>query len=483
MRRCLAALVAVSALAAACSDGESSFEPNLSPEPIEVRREPIIVVDPQVVAIDIDGDNMEFVELDGSESLDLDGTVVEYQWSQGFEILATTPGFGQAFPVGEHAVTLTVIDDDGLADVQATVVRVLEPYSATEDSPVVDLWLGSEMDLGEGVAQRWVDIPGNVADPDGIASLSYSLNGEAFQGLALGPNGRRLVRPGDFVVDILRDRLRDGINTVEIRAVDNVGETTIALVRVINEPGDGVELPLTVDWDTQDLSGLVEVIDGRWRIAGGEAVLDDASDGYDRLLGIGDIAWDDFEVRTTVTVDGFNLDRATASNTPGFGFLMRWNGHNDSVAPGSQPEQGFRPDGGLTPTPIGAFPFYTFDTGDEVIGIFEMQNHAGEVIDNDTEIQVREGIEYNFAAQVQSFSGGAVYRAKIWQAGFIEPAEWSVAYIAGQGQFEPQSGSLVLVSHEMSTRWGDVEITPIAATDRLSEVEVAEIRIALTTAG
>ncbi|MEM9519805.1 MAG: hypothetical protein AAGA37_10840 [Actinomycetota bacterium] len=474
-KRLLALLVTFAVAAAACSDADVAISPNLSPDPVELERGPLVVVAPQVVAIDIDGDGVEFVELDGSESSDPDGNVVEYQWSNGFDVLARSSGFGQSFEVGEHVVTLTVIDDDGLADVQSTVVRVLEPYSATEDSPVIDLWVDADLDLGGSVAQRWVDLPGSVSDPDGLASLSYSLNGEPFRRLELGPDGRRLVRPGDFVVDILRSRLRTGVNTVEIRAVDNLGEMTTALVRLISQPDDDVvELPLVVDWSTQPLSGVVEIIDGRWRTGNGEAVLDDASDGYDRLLGIGDVAWEDYEVRTTVVVDSINLDRSSVSNTPGFGFLVRWNGHNDSVAPGSQPQAGFRPDGGLTPTPIGAFPFYTFD-GDD--GILEMQNHAGEVIDLDTEVQVREGVTYHLAAEVQSYSGGAVYRAKIWQEGLPEPSEWSVAYVAGRGQFEPQAGSVVLVSHEVATRWGTVEVRPVLSSARLSEVEVVRIRV------
>lgn len=460
-------------LAGGCGEGEPE---STTPQPLVVSREPVIRVPRQVVAIDLDGDGVESVEIDASESLDVDGRIVDFRWSNGLDDLAFTATHTAEFSVGKHVVTLTVTDDDGLSDVQSMVVRVLKSYEGTETSPVIDVWSGSLIEIDEGTAQRWVNILGNVRDPQGVASLVWSLNGGPVEGLSLGPNDRRLVREGDFNVDILRERLEPGENTVELRATDNLGEVTTALVRVDAGDTPVAPFPIEIDWSTIDtLDGLIEVIDGNWQIEDGHAVIGPDAQGYDRLLGIGDRDWTDFDVRTTVTPELLGTDLGFASTTPGFGFLLRWNGHNDSVAPGSQPQQGFRPDGGLTPTPYGGFPFYTFE---EEAGVFEMQDDRGGIPTKDDSLQVELGVTYNLRAQVQSITGGAVYRAKLWPGGSPEPAGWAVSYVAGSGDFEPFSGSLVLVTHELAARWGNVTITDVPAADELTDEQVAALSAA-----
>ena len=47
-----------------------------------------------------------------------------------------------------------------------------------QGSPDIDLWEGHTQYFGEnGSPQPYVNILGSVSDPDGIASLVYSLNG------------------------------------------------------------------------------------------------------------------------------------------------------------------------------------------------------------------------------------------------------------------------------------------------------------------
>ena len=472
IRRLSLILVSLAVVASACG---SDPAPRNEPSAVIINREPIAVVPAQVVVIDLDGDGVETVTLDATASRDPDpdGEVVEFRWSRGLVDLAATAVATDEFEVGEHVVTVTVRDNDGLADVQSMVVRVLEPYKGTPDSPYIDLWQGDQVISGEVTTQRWFDVVGNVSDPDGVNTLIYSLNGGVARGLDMGPNGRRLVREGDFVIDILRSELVEGPNTVEIRAVDLVGETTTALMQITVEPPTEPSLPLTVDWATQELSGLVEIIDGDWQRDGDEVTIGPEAAGYDRLLAIGDTSWTEFDVTTTVTLTEIHEDVGPFSNTPGFGFLVRWNGHSDSTTPGSQPQQGFRPDDGDHVTPIGGFPFYTFETES---GILELQDHTGEVMTFDDGVQVRTGVTYGLRAQVQSNPVGAVYRAKIWDASGPEPAGWPVSYVAGRGRHEPPSGSLVLVAHELSARFGELVISPIADADRLTDEQVVEIR-------
>jgi hypothetical protein len=78
----------------------------------------------------------------------------------------------------------------------------------------------------------WVNVLGNVSDPDGIASLSYRLNGGPARTLNIGPDNRRLAKPGDFNVDLDAMDLVSGANAVAITAVDGVGEQVTKTVTV-----------------------------------------------------------------------------------------------------------------------------------------------------------------------------------------------------------------------------------------------------------
>ncbi|MEZ5245304.1 MAG: PKD domain-containing protein [Acidimicrobiales bacterium] len=477
MRRSAFLFVACALVASSCGADDPA---PVALGDVEIPRVPVIQVPSQAVAIDIDGDGVEQVSLDATGNVRApDAPIVDYRWSEELEDLAFTPDYTGEFDVGEHVVTLTVTDDNGLSDIRTVVVRVLKPYQSTDNSPMIDLFYGPEMNAGEGVAQRWYDIHGNVSDPDGVASLVFSLNGEASESLSLGPNDRRLVREGDFVIDILRTRLREGVNTVEIRAADNVGDVTTALVQIVNEPVDELPLPGVIDWSVQELDGLVEVVDGRWKIEGDELVIDEESLGYDRLLAVGDIEWTDFDVQFPITIDAISEDfNPFTSTTPGFGMLLRWNGHNESFTPGSQPQQGFRPDGGNTKTPYGAFPFYAIElNGDNVL---EMQNPNGTVVTRDLTEQVRVGRTYLFRGQAQSIvgSGGSVFRAKLWPEGSPEP-DWMVSYVAQVApEVEAGSGSFVLVAHEVAVRYGSLRISEVPESDRLSDEAVLQLRAA-----
>lgn len=75
----------------------------------------------------------------------------------------------------------------------------------TQPGPVVDIWYGDSQDFGlPGMPQRFVDILGNVSNPDGVSSLVYKLNGGASTTLSIGPDSRRLESTGDFCIDISR---------------------------------------------------------------------------------------------------------------------------------------------------------------------------------------------------------------------------------------------------------------------------------------
>jgi WD40 repeat protein len=75
---------------------------------------PIAAAPPNQTLTDTDASGSETVTLDGSASTDPDGTIVSYSWTENDVEIATGVTPTVDLPVGEHTITLTVTDDDGL---------------------------------------------------------------------------------------------------------------------------------------------------------------------------------------------------------------------------------------------------------------------------------------------------------------------------------------------------------------------------------
>jgi WD40 repeat protein len=88
---------------------------------------PIALASSVQTLTDTDNSGSEAVTLDGSASTDPDGTVVSYSWTENDVEIATgvTPTID--LPVGEHTITLTITDDDGLT-ASDTVAITVERY-------------------------------------------------------------------------------------------------------------------------------------------------------------------------------------------------------------------------------------------------------------------------------------------------------------------------------------------------------------------
>ena len=88
--------------------------------------------------IDVDGDLVEEVSLDGSGSSDLDGTIESYVWTEDGLVIATGVSPTVEFTVGTHAVELTVTDDGGKSDTDQAIIKVTPApetiYSANMDA-------------------------------------------------------------------------------------------------------------------------------------------------------------------------------------------------------------------------------------------------------------------------------------------------------------------------------------------------------------
>ncbi len=105
--------------------------------------------------------------------------------------------------------------------------------AACAAGPSIVVWQGSPQTFGLiGLPQRWINVLGNVEDPNGIGSLAYRLNGGQSHALLIGPSDDRLAHAGDFNIELFYGDLRPGPNEVVITAVDTNGNSTARTVEV-----------------------------------------------------------------------------------------------------------------------------------------------------------------------------------------------------------------------------------------------------------
>lgn len=208
--------------------------------------------------------------------------------------------------------------------------------------PAIDLWYGDRQCFGDlGRPQRWINILGTVRGDGLVDTLSYSLNGAPAQPLKLGPDGKRLVDGGDFNAEIDVSLLQPGRNMVTLAATSQTGGRVSRQVEVIWRAAGTWPLPYSIDFSQVDSIGkAVQIVDGRWRLS--DQGIRPVVVGYDRLVALGDVAWQDYQIAVNVTFHGF----ARSQDHPrgGFGILMRWSGH---YADQHQPSREWRPNGAI----------------------------------------------------------------------------------------------------------------------------------------
>ena len=163
-----------------------------------------------------------------------------------------------------------------------------------------EIWYGSVQKFGHlGVHQQWANVLGHIADPDGVVSMSYSLNGQSEQPLSIGQAFRRLVTVDDFIIEIDRADLMPGMNEVVLTAIDTIGTVGQETVFIDYAANNAWPENYFVDWtQVTDILDVATVIDGDWTVS--SEGLRPRVMGYDRLVGIGDDTWTDYEVETDV---------------------------------------------------------------------------------------------------------------------------------------------------------------------------------------
>ena len=319
-------------------------------------------------------------------------------------------------------------------------------------APVINIWYGSQQTFGaNGQPQPWINILGDVSDPTGVASLTYTLNGGAANALSLGENQVRLVEPGEFNVELDAASLVTGANTVHLTAVDNLGNSSAADVTVTKIGGGPWVLPYTANWSQAggNINSVAQVTDGRWTIQP-DGTIHNADFGYDRLVTLGQAStWGQYDVTAQVTINSMDPDGS------GVGIVAGWKGATNNlhgVVTADQPRIGHSfPD---------AFMYDNLQGQARRLEIYTNTDaHPEQTLAADpTATQLTMGVAYTYRFRVtDNASGGSDFKFKVWKTGTAEPSSWLI-----QASGELNRGSLVLVAHRADVNFGTVTVNPIS---------------------
>jgi hypothetical protein len=318
----------------------------------------------------------------------------------------------------------------------------------TASLPVVRFWYGSEQSFGRpGLAQRWVNVLGDVTKAESVTALEYRLDGEPPRPLRAGPDHRRLRAAGDFNVEIEAETLRSGRRRVRVAAIDDLDQRTARTAR-LSYARERWPLPYAIDWeDVARVGEVVQVVDGLWIWDDDGVRPHPRHVGYDRVLAVGDVEWTDYEVESSITVNTIDEIIGPESGAPGLGVNLRWQGHTDEPVGCPPPHCGWEP--------TGASAWLDFGLGEVRLIVAAPHATVGS-----NAIRPALGERYRFRARVETAGDTTRYRFKIWQARAREPDEWT---LATQRTGAPERGSFLLVAHHVDATFGDLSVKPVPA--------------------
>ena len=186
---------------------------------------PVADAGPDQSLLDRDRNGFESVTLDGSGSLDVDGVVVDWTWTEGGSPIAAGERAAVSLAVGVHTVTLTVQDDQGNRGVDTVEVEIRDPGSGSGSACT-----GSVTDplslyhIGHSLTDRAADLLNHLVEAETGRSVSYSyksIPGASLYHHWLQPTAGRKgnVRSGD-ALQILRSGQFDALVLTETTSLD-----------------------------------------------------------------------------------------------------------------------------------------------------------------------------------------------------------------------------------------------------------------------
>lgn len=320
-----------------------------------------------------------------------------------------------------------------------------------DDAPVIDVWYGPTQTFGNPAnPQGQIAILGNVSAE--ATTLHYSLNGGVEKELTIGPDTRRLANVGDFAVELFDDELNGLPQTNTVEIIANSGELTETSVTVTVNYERWRRISLASDYVVDNWNNFLsqsQVVDGKWHTA--NTKLYTTEPGYDRMVAIGDMGWQDYEILAEIKPMGIDpactdYDCGSVSFGPGIGLLARWTGHTDNPVAGTQPKSGW--------LPLGAIGWYRWAT--DGTGGFQIY-HDADHIESSGESTLSLGVTYMFKFQVETLGDGSPeYRLKVWPKATSEPPAWNVTWQGSPD--DPRSGSAVLFAHHVNAEFGEVRV-------------------------
>jgi uncharacterized repeat protein (TIGR02543 family) len=352
---------------------------------------------------------------------------LEFKLNHAIEIAGLAPGV-----IYHYRITST--DRVGYSSNTADLT-----FSLTE-GPIIDIWYGDQQTFSNiGTPQRFINILGNVSDPDGLSSLSFSLNGGLSAPLTIGPDSYRLENEGDFNIEVSVQDLSEGPNNILINAEDSQGNQSSRSLQISFDNSRVWPESYTIDWgSTSKIQDVAQVVDGLWKITNEGAKT--VQPGYDRIVAIGDMSWDDYEVTVPITVHSL----LPTQHQPGVGILLRWQGHTED---GYQPSREWAPLGALV-----WYRWYSTFQRFEMIG-----DKVGRIAEKQAQLSFN--IQYVFKVRVESYINGSRYSLKVWEAGNPEPLDWTLVGLEDQSDL--QNGSFLLISHFADVTFGNVTVSPL----------------------
>ena len=301
----------------------------------------------------------------------------------------------------------------------------------------LQFWYGSHQHVGHlGHPQRFFNLLGTAK---GVTSLAYRLNDAKPHDLNLGKDHFRLLGAGDFNAEIAFESLREGDNKVVFTALHE-GQCLCKVLSLSYTAGRTWALPYNVSWSQIAAAAeAVQIVDGRWHLS--RKGLRTAASGYDRLITLGDMRWQDYQITVQATIHDFFIapDHPWADGglMGGLGVLFRWSGHRPDA---HSPYREWRPNGA-----IGWYRARWEEKPAQVrcLNISDAVVQDRLMVETEPlELLLNQPYTFQFAVQTQA-AGTSLYRYRVWPTHHPERQLCDLSCRGNEG--EAAQGSILLV--------------------------------------
>ncbi|MEM0925225.1 MAG: hypothetical protein AAGJ83_04235 [Planctomycetota bacterium] len=333
--------------------------------------------------------------------------------------------------------------------------------------PTVDFWYGEEQTFGAlGDSNPLINILGSIRPASQAANIWYRLNNEKAQQMVIGPDLHRLARRGDFNIEIERNRLRSGSNTLRITLHDLWGRKRVADLKIEYVGDRKWPLPYQVDFSkVEKLQSVVDVIDGKWDLT--ELGARTAEPYYDRTFAFGDRHWKDMELHAELIFHRqfVDFEHRVHSGPPYLShahasFNLRWAGFPED---GTVPRRAWQS--------LGCLVALRCDLAQAKAGSYwwmhygyarkEIKAKRSEMT-RDTRFEITPDQRYHYRMRAETVADGRTrYSTRLWKDGEEEPAHWQM--IGTDIAETVASGAIVFVVHHSDVTLCSIEVKELAS--------------------